>query len=102
MEKVNHAFEKVKMLVGMEADEEEATASADSSFMDDFNRDCTLSTKQVHFFVFLYLSLSLASGLLLFTCRFSQNEIFLISMAHPSRDLHYHIYNFLDFVVVPN
>ncbi|KAH7534110.1 uncharacterized protein LOC107407871 [Ziziphus jujuba] len=48
MEKMNHAFEKVKMLVGMEPDEEEATASADSSssFMDDLNRDCTLSTKQ--------------------------------------------------------
>lgn len=51
MEKMNHAFEKVKMLVGMEVDEEQnASAPPDDgpfSFMDDFNRSCTLSTKQV-------------------------------------------------------
>ncbi|XP_044483386.1 vesicle transport protein SFT2B isoform X3 [Mangifera indica] len=52
MEKVNHAFEKVKMLVGIEVEDEEsegAAASENSSsfaFMDDFNRQCTLSTKQ--------------------------------------------------------
>ena len=35
------------MLVGMEVDEENADDGADSSFFDDFNRQCTLSTKQV-------------------------------------------------------
>lgn len=50
MEKMNRAFEKVKMLVGMEVDEEDQASAAlqqDSNFMDDFNRNCTLSTKQV-------------------------------------------------------
>lgn len=50
MEKMNQAFEKVKMLVGMEVDEEDQASAAlqqDSNFMDDFNRNCTLSTKQV-------------------------------------------------------
>ncbi|KAJ9171041.1 hypothetical protein P3X46_019092 [Hevea brasiliensis] len=50
MEKMNQAFEKMKMLVGMEVeDEEQAPEPEDSSsfsFMDDFNRSCTLSTKQ--------------------------------------------------------
>ncbi|KAB5561140.1 hypothetical protein DKX38_006097 [Salix brachista] len=50
MEKMNQAFEKVKMLVRMEVeDEEQGAATVESSsftFMDDFNRDCTLSTKQ--------------------------------------------------------
>lgn len=46
MEKMNQAYEKVKILVGMEVDEEEV-AENNSSFMDDFNRQCTLSTKQV-------------------------------------------------------
>ncbi|KAF6143914.1 hypothetical protein GIB67_001708 [Kingdonia uniflora] len=51
MEKMNQALEKVKMFVGMEVDEEDeelATISEESSFlfMDDFNRQCTLSTKQ--------------------------------------------------------
>ncbi|KAK4780288.1 hypothetical protein SAY87_016394 [Trapa incisa] len=48
MDRMNQAFEKVKMLVGMEVDEE-STRPAESesfSFMDDFNRQCTLSTKQ--------------------------------------------------------
>ncbi|XP_024186402.1 vesicle transport protein SFT2B isoform X2 [Rosa chinensis] len=51
---VNQAFDKMKMLVGMEADnddDEEAASSSSAlqhqdSFMDDFNRNCTLSTKQ--------------------------------------------------------
>ncbi|CAO2827417.1 unnamed protein product [Amaranthus hypochondriacus] len=61
MEKINEAFAKVKshqavermkMLVGMEVSDEESAAvnaSTDESsfsFMDDFNRNCTLSTKQ--------------------------------------------------------
>uniref|UniRef100_A0A803KNK1 Vesicle transport protein n=1 Tax=Chenopodium quinoa TaxID=63459 RepID=A0A803KNK1_CHEQI len=59
MERLSEAFDKVKsyqpvekmkMLVGMEVYDEESAAvnSAvdDSSFMDEFNRNCTLSTKQ--------------------------------------------------------
>ena len=55
MEKMNQAFEKMKMLVGVEVDDERqaSTATIDdgssSWFMDDFNRNCTLSTKQVIF-----------------------------------------------------
>jgi hypothetical protein len=54
MDKMNLALEKMKMLVGMEVEEEEEERQAASleangsfSFMDDFNRSCTLSTKQV-------------------------------------------------------
>ncbi|KAK8663742.1 hypothetical protein V6N13_083548 [Hibiscus sabdariffa] len=51
MEKMNNAFEKMKMLVGIEVeDEQEQPAIEDGnsfSFMDDFNRQCTLTTKQV-------------------------------------------------------
>lgn len=48
---MNKAMEKMKMLVGMEVGDEEALApntnsSAMSSFIDDFNRECTLSTTQ--------------------------------------------------------
>lgn len=55
MEKMNKAFEKVKIMVGMEVEDEEAQAAAlenESSFafMDDFNRNCTLSRTQVFFF----------------------------------------------------
>ncbi|PRQ44970.1 putative vesicle transport protein, Got1/SFT2 [Rosa chinensis] len=64
---VNQAFDKMKMLVGMEADnddDEEAASSSSAlqhqdSFMDDFNRNCTLSTKQ-RFYGF---AICLASGL---------------------------------------
>lgn len=52
MEKMSKAFEKVKIMVGMEVEDEEQQAAAldnDNSFafMDEFNRNCTLSTKQV-------------------------------------------------------
>lgn len=52
---MNKAFEKVKMMVGMEVEDEEQQAAAldnESSFafMDDFNRNCTLTTKQVFSF----------------------------------------------------
>jgi hypothetical protein len=53
MEKMNQALEKMKMLVGMEVEEEEERQAASLeengsfSFMEDFNRSCTLSTKQV-------------------------------------------------------
>lgn len=43
---MNQALEKMKMLVGMDVEDEEA-APQQESFMDDFNRNCTLSTKQV-------------------------------------------------------
>lgn len=61
MEKMNVAFEKVKMLVGMEVDEESAAvrnedSSSSFAFMDDFNRNCTLSTKQVPFLLLLSVS----------------------------------------------
>lgn len=61
MEKISSAFEKVKnhqavermkMLVGMEIDEESGTSTAANeeessfAFMDDFNRNCSLSTTQ--------------------------------------------------------
>ncbi|KAJ4715096.1 Vesicle transport protein [Melia azedarach] len=44
MEKMNQAYEKMKMLVGMDAEDEESAPA--ESFMDDFNRQCTLTTKQ--------------------------------------------------------
>ncbi|KAG4941835.1 hypothetical protein JHK87_045706 [Glycine soja] len=51
MEKMNKAFEKVKIMVGMDAEDEDQQAAALNSsnsfaFMDDFNRNCTLSTTQ--------------------------------------------------------
>ncbi|XWS41218.1 hypothetical protein CRYUN_Cryun17cG0061900 [Craigia yunnanensis] len=49
MEKMNHAFEKMKMLVGMEGEDEHqqpALEDGNSFFLDDFNRHCTLTTKQ--------------------------------------------------------
>ncbi|KAF3444203.1 hypothetical protein FNV43_RR13893 [Rhamnella rubrinervis] len=67
MEKMNHAFEKVKMLVGMEVDEEDGPAASDSnnsSFMDDFNRDCTLSTKQRFYGFAICLSAGITCTLL--------------------------------------
>lgn len=48
MEKMNQALERMKMLVGMEVDDdEEQQQQQESSYIDDFNRNCTLSTKQV-------------------------------------------------------
>ncbi|XP_054785754.1 uncharacterized protein LOC129292218 [Prosopis cineraria] len=50
MEKMNKAVEKVKKMVGMEVEDEQQTAvleeSNSFSFMDEFNQNCTLSTKQ--------------------------------------------------------
>ncbi|KAH9664613.1 Vesicle transport protein [Citrus sinensis] len=49
MEKMNHAFEKMKMLVGMDVEDEESAVENDSNsfaFIEDFNRQCTLTTKQ--------------------------------------------------------
>ncbi|CAL5365896.1 unnamed protein product [Camellia sinensis] len=44
---MNQAFEKVKILVGMEVDDEQPPQDESSfSFVDDFNRNCTLSTTQ--------------------------------------------------------
>ncbi|KAJ6364895.1 hypothetical protein OIU76_029801 [Salix suchowensis] len=68
MEKMNQAFEKVKMLVRMEVeDEEQGAATVESSsftFMDDFNRDCTLSTKQRFYGFAICFSAGLACVLL--------------------------------------
>lgn len=52
MEKMNRAFEKVKIMVGMDVEDEEQQAAAlensnSFAFVDDFNRNCTLSTTQV-------------------------------------------------------
>lgn len=54
MEKMHKAFEKVKLMVGMEVEEDEPRAAAleesnSFAFVDEFNRNCTLSTKQVIF-----------------------------------------------------
>lgn len=48
---MNQAFEKMKMLVGMEVEDEQRAAEEESSlsFMEDLNRNCALSTKQVLF-----------------------------------------------------
>ncbi|RWR90281.1 vesicle transport protein SFT2B [Cinnamomum micranthum f. kanehirae] len=45
MDKMNKAMEKMKILVGMDVDDEEE-AVAESSLIDDFNRQCTLTMKQ--------------------------------------------------------
>ncbi|KAF7820606.1 peroxidase 47 [Senna tora] len=55
MEKMHRAFEKVKLVVRMEREEDEQQAAAleesnSFAFMDEFNRNCTLSTKQVSVF----------------------------------------------------
>ncbi|XP_024019566.1 vesicle transport protein SFT2B-like, partial [Morus notabilis] len=69
MEKMNNALERMKMLVGMEVEEEDTTAASDS-FIDDFNRNCTLSTKQ-RFYGF---AICLAAGL---TCTLLSMVVFL-------------------------
>ncbi|KAE9467148.1 hypothetical protein C3L33_00943, partial [Rhododendron williamsianum] len=77
MDKMNQAFEKVKILVGMEVEDElPAEDETSFAFLDDFNRNCTLSTKQrLHGFVIclvagltctlleLFLNASLAANL---------------------------------------
>ncbi|URE11336.1 Got1/Sft2-like family [Musa troglodytarum] len=48
METMSRALDRAKMLVGMESDEESLAQEAQSSsFFDEFDRNCTLSTKQV-------------------------------------------------------
>ncbi|RAL51549.1 unnamed protein product [Cuscuta campestris] len=74
MEKMNHALEKMKMLVGMDVEDVEGAANQqqDSSFafIDDFNRNCTLSTKQR-----LYgFAICLAAGV---ACTFLSMLVFL-------------------------
>ncbi|KAJ4756532.1 Vesicle transport protein [Rhynchospora pubera] len=46
MDTMSRALERAKMLVGMEVDEEAAVPQESSSFIDDFNRHCTLTTTQ--------------------------------------------------------
>lgn len=46
MDKMNQALEKMKMLVGMDVEDDEGAAGQQAvAFVDDFNRSCTLSTK---------------------------------------------------------
>lgn len=67
MEKMNQAFERMKMLVGMDVEDEEQ--QQEPSFFDDFNRNCTLSTKQR-----LYgFAICLAAGI---TCTFMSILVF--------------------------
>ncbi|GMH07662.1 hypothetical protein Nepgr_009502 [Nepenthes gracilis] len=59
--KKNQAVEKMKMLVGLDVEDEESTSStaeeSSLSFTDDFNRNCTLSTKQrLHGFVICFVA----------------------------------------------
>ncbi|GAB2277248.1 hypothetical protein Dimus_011955 [Dionaea muscipula] len=69
--KKHQAVEKMKMLVGLEVEDEESAAEESSfSFMDDFNRNCTLSTKQ-RFYGF---AICFAAGL---TCTFLSMLVFL-------------------------
>ncbi|XP_059290167.1 uncharacterized protein LOC132043726 isoform X1 [Lycium ferocissimum] len=64
MEKMNGALEKMKMLVGMDVEDEESAASQQESFMDDFNRNCTFSTKQRLYGFAICLSTGIACTLL--------------------------------------
>lgn len=66
MDTMSRAFERARMLVGLEGAEEQAAADEDatSSFYDDFNRDCTLSTKQRLYGFAICLSAGLACTLL--------------------------------------
>ncbi|KAJ6707658.1 hypothetical protein OIU85_027972 [Salix viminalis] len=79
MEKMNQAFEKVKMLVRMEVeDEEQGAATVESSsftFMDDFNRDCTLSTKQRFYGFAICFSAGLACVLLSMLVFFNPSQV---------------------------
>ncbi|XP_078434396.1 got1/Sft2-like vescicle transport protein family [Wolffia australiana] len=63
MEQMGRVLERAKMVVGMEVDEE-ANEGADSSFFDDFNRHCTLSTKQRLYGFAVCLCVGLACTLL--------------------------------------
>lgn len=63
MDQMNKAYEKMRMLVGMEVDEPQTASLQESnsfsqSLVDDFNRDCTLSTKQVPPYLLLLLFLN--------------------------------------------
>ncbi|KAK1276370.1 hypothetical protein QJS04_geneDACA016771 [Acorus gramineus] len=48
MEAMNRALERAKMMVGLEVDDDEESQAVEenTSIFDDFNRHCTLSTKQ--------------------------------------------------------
>lgn len=63
---MNHAFEKMKMMVGMEVEEEQRASEEESSlsFMDDLNQDCALTTKQRFYGFAICLSAGLTCTLL--------------------------------------
>ncbi|KAI3978709.1 hypothetical protein MKX01_015884 [Papaver californicum] len=46
MEKMNRTWEKMKIMAGIDVEEDEEAAAEEESFTEDFNRQCTLSTKQ--------------------------------------------------------
>ncbi|XP_054803442.1 uncharacterized protein LOC129306735 [Prosopis cineraria] len=62
MEKMQKAIEKVKLVVGMDVEDDEQRAPAleegnSFAFMDEFNRNCTLSTEQrLHGFVICFVA----------------------------------------------
>ncbi|CAL9231311.1 unnamed protein product [Arabidopsis halleri] len=66
MDKMNQAFEKMKMLVGMEVEDEQQAAEEESSlsFMEDLNRNCALTTKQRFYGFAICLSAGLTCTLL--------------------------------------
>ncbi|KAJ0236292.1 Vesicle transport protein [Hirschfeldia incana] len=68
MDKMNHAFEKMKMMVGMEVEEEQRASGEEEesslSFMDDINQDCALTTKQRFYGFAICLSAGLTCTLL--------------------------------------
>ncbi|ONK57785.1 uncharacterized protein A4U43_C09F4070 [Asparagus officinalis] len=72
MDKMSRALERAKMLVGMEVDEEQQAAeeTSSTSFYDDFNRECTLTTKQRLYGFAICLSAGLA-------CTFLSMLVFL-------------------------
>ncbi|CAL9093635.1 unnamed protein product [Musa hybrid cultivar] len=65
METMSRALDRAKMLVGMESDEESLAQEAQSSsFFDEFDRNCTLSTKQRLYGFAICLSAGLACTIL--------------------------------------
>ncbi|KAL8171830.1 hypothetical protein V2J09_023634 [Rumex salicifolius] len=90
MEKLSEAFEKVKknqavermrILVGMEVEDEESLAQEDS-FMDEFNRNCSLSTKQRFYGFAICFAAGLTCTLLMLICHSTVHQSMLVFF-HP-------------------